>query len=72
MYGEHVEQQRQEQAALEKQRREQAALEKQRQEQAFVAEVGRKPHPRGMYKDATDLHIAAILNLPVLTRSLIA
>ena len=68
-----LEKQRQEQAALEKQRQEQAALEKQRQEQAFVAVVGRKPHPRGMYKDATDLHIAAaVLNLPVLTRSLIA
>ena len=74
-----LEKQRQEQAALEKQRREQAALEKQRreqaalerQEQAFVAEVGRKPHPRGTYEGATDLHIAARLNLPVLTRSLL-
>ena len=82
-----LEKQRQEQAALEKQRREQAALEKQRrreqaalekqrreqqrQEQAFVAYVGRKPHPRGMYRGQTDLHIAVSLNLPVLTRSLI-
>ena len=72
-----LEKQRQEQAALEKQRQEQAALEKQhpeqqRQEQAFVAKVGRKPHPRGRYRGETDLYIAASLNLPVLTRSLIA
>ena len=72
-----LEKQRQEQTALEKQRREQAALEKQRrepqrQEQAFVAEVGRKPHPRGRYRGETDLYIAASLNLPVLIRSLIA
>ena len=72
-----LEKQRREQAALEKQRREQAALEKQRwepqrQEQAFVAEVGRKPHPRGRYRGETDLYIATSLNLPVLTRSLIA
>ncbi len=66
-----LEKQRREQAALEKQRREQAALEKQRQEQAFVAEVGRKPGPKGKYEGATDLHIAARLNLPVLTRSLL-
>ena len=45
--------------------------EKQRQEQVFVAEVGRMPHPRGMNKDKTDLHIAGELNLPVLTRSLL-
>ena len=66
-----LEKQRREQAALEQQRREQAALEKQRQEQAFVAEVGRKPDPKGKYEGATDLHIAARLNLPVLTRSLL-
>ena len=65
-----LEKQRREQAALEKQRQEQAALE--RQEQAFVAEVGRKPRPRGTYEGETALHIAARLNLPVLTRSLIA
>ena len=45
-------------------------VEKQRQEQVFVAEVGRMPHPRGMNKGKTDLHIAAELNLPVLTISL--
>ena len=77
MYVDHAADQRREQAALEKQRQEQAALEKQRrepqrQEQAFVAEVGRKPHPRGRYRGETDLYIAASLNLPVLTRSLIA
>ena len=66
-----LEQQRQEQAALEQQRREQAALEQQRQEQVFVAEVGRMPHPRGMNKGETDLHIAARLNLTVLTISLL-
>ena len=74
-----LEKQRQEQAALEKQRREQAALEKQRreqaalerQEQAFVAEVGRKPDPRGIYEGATDLFVAVSLNLPVLVRSLL-
>ena len=78
-----LEKQRREQAALEKQRREQAALEKQRrqaavkklkkqrQEKAFVAKVGRKPHPRGMYRGHTDLYIAVSLNLPVLTRSLL-
>ena len=66
-----LERQRQEQAALEQQRQEQAALEKQRQEQVFVAEVGRMPHPRGMNKGETDLHIAARLNLPVLTISLL-
>ncbi len=54
-----------------KKRREQAALEKQRQEQAFVAEVGRKPDPKGKDEGATDLHIAARLNLPVPTRSLL-
>ena len=47
------------------------SLEQQRQEQVFVAEVGRKPRPRGMYRGETDLHIAARLNLPVLTRSLL-
>ena len=68
-----LEQQRREQAALEKQRQEQAALEKQRREQAaFVAKVGRKPHPKGMLSGGrTDLHIAAGLNLPVLTQSLL-
>ena len=45
--------------------------ELQHQEQAFFAEVGHQPHPRGMYKGETDLHIAARLNLPVLTRSLL-
>ena len=45
--------------------------EQQRQEQAFVAEVGRKPDPKGKYEGATDLHIAARLNLPVLTQSLL-
>jgi serine/threonine protein kinase len=44
--------------------------EKQRQEQVFVAEVGRLPHPREMNKGKTDLHIAAELNLPVITISL--
>ena len=66
-----LEKQRQEQAALEKQRQEQVALEKQRQEQVFIAEVGRMPHPKGMNKGETDLHIAARLNLPVLTISLL-
>ena len=42
---------------------EQAALEQQRQEQAFVEEVGRVPDPQ----EKTDLHVAARLNLPVLT-----
>ena len=69
--AEQAEQQRREQAALEQQRQEQAALEQQRQEQAFVAAVGRKPDPKGKYEDATDLHLAASLNLPVLTRSLL-
>ena len=45
--------------------------EKQRQEQAFVSEVGRMPHPKGMNKSKTDLHITAELNLPVLTISLL-
>ena len=75
MYGE----QRREQAALEKQRREQAALEMprqeqaalERQEQAFFAEVGHQPHPKGKYGGETALHIAARLNLPVLTRFLL-
>ncbi len=76
MYVDHAEQvaldrQREEQAALERQREEQAALDRQREEQAFVAEVGRTPHPKGMNKGKTDLHIAAELNLPVLTRSLL-
>ena len=66
-----LEKQRREQVALEKQRQEQAALEKQRQEEVFVAEVGRMPHPRGMNKGLTDLHMAAELNLPVLTTSLL-
>ena len=72
-----LEKQRQEQAeleqqaALEKEHREQAALEKQQQEQTFVAEVGRMPRPKGMNKGETDLHIAARLNLPVLTISLL-
>ncbi len=63
-------QRREEKAALEKQRRE-TELEKQRQEQAFVAEVGRPPHPRGMNNGDTDLHVAARLNLPLLTASLL-
>ncbi len=67
-----LEKQRQEQATLEKQRQEQqATLEKQRQEQTFVAEVGRMPRPKGMNEGETDLHIAARLNLPVLTISLL-
>ena len=65
------EQQRREQPALEQQRREQPALEQQRQEQVFVAEVGRRPHPKGMNKGETDLHIAARLNLPVIAISLL-
>ena len=69
--AEQAEKRRREQAALEKQRREQAALEKQRQEQAFITEVGRRPHPRGINNGKTDLHIAAELNLPVLTMSLL-
>ncbi len=64
-------QQREKKAALEKQRQDQAALEKQRQEQAFVAEVGRPPHPGGMNNGDTDLHVAARLNLPLLTASLL-
>ena len=66
-----LEKQRQEPAALEKQRQEPAALEKQRQEQAFVAEVGRLPQPRRRHRRQSDLHIAARLNLPVLTISLL-
>ena len=67
---------RQEEAALKKQHQELAAekarlaaeqAEKQRQERAFVAEVGRKPQPRGRHKGETDLHITAKLNLPMLT-----
>ena len=46
-------------------------LEQQRQEQAFAAEVGRKPRPKGVYRGETDLHIAAGMNLPVLTQSLL-
>ncbi len=65
------EKKRQEQATLEKKRQEQAASEKQKQEQAFVAEVGRMPAPKGMNKGETDLHIAARLNLPVITISLL-
>ena len=64
-------QQREKKAALEKQRQDQAALEKRRQEQAFVAEVGRPPHPGGMNNGDTDLHVAARLNLPLLTVSLL-
>ena len=45
--------------------------EPQRQKQAFVAEVGRQPHPRGKHGGATDLHIAARLNLSMLTQSLL-
>ena len=84
MYIDHTEQvalERQQEQAVEKarlaaeqaekERREQAALEKQRQEQAFVAEVGRMPHPGGMNKGQTDLHIAARRNLPVLALSLL-
>ena len=71
-----LEKQRQEQAALEKQREKEAALEEQRlenrrQEQAFIAEVGRPPHPDGMNNGDTDLHVAARLNLPLLTVSLL-
>ena len=64
-------QQREKKAALEKQRQDQAALEKQRQKEAFVAVVGRPPHPGGMNKGDTDLHVAARLNLPLLTVSLL-
>ena len=64
-------QQREKKAALEKQRQDQAALEKQRQKEAFVAVVGRPPHPGGMNKGDSDLHVAARLNLPLLTVSLI-
>ena len=66
-----LEKQQREQAALEKQRRKQAALERQIQEQAFVAEVGRPPIPSGIYNGDTDLHVAARLNLPLLTVSLL-
>ena len=66
-----LEKQQREQAALEKQRRKQAALESQIQEQAFVAEVGRPPIPSGIYNGDTDLHVAARLNLPLLTVSLL-
>ena len=67
-----LEKQRQEeQATLEKQRQQQAKLEKQQQEQTFVAEVGRMPRPKGMNEGETDLHIAARLNLPVLTIALL-
>ena len=45
--------------------------ELQHQEQAFFAEVGHKPHPKGKLGHETDLHIAARLNLSVLTRSLL-
>ena len=76
---EHAAEQRREQAALEKQRREQAALEMprqeqaalERQEQAFFAEMGHQPHPKGKYGGETALHIAARLDLPVLTRALL-
>ena len=61
-----AEKQRQEQAA-EKARLTAEQAEKQRQEQAFVAEVGRKPQPQGKHNGETDLHIAAKLNLPMLT-----
>ena len=64
-------QQREKKAALEKQRQDQAAMEKQRQEQAFVAVVGRPPHPGGMNDGDSDLHVAARLNLPLLTVSLL-
>ncbi len=64
-------QRREEKAASEKQRRDQAALEKQRQKEAFVAEVGRPPHPGGMNDGDSDLHVAARLNLPLLTVSLL-
>ena len=60
-----------EQEALKKQQQEQAELEKQQQEQTFVAEVGRMPEPQGLNKGETDLHIAARLNLPVITISLL-
>ena len=45
--------------------------EQQRQEEVFVAEVGRMPHPKGENKGEPDLHIAARLNLPALTVSLL-
>ena len=61
-----AERQRQEQAVLESQRQEQ--IEKQR----FVADVGRDPSPfRVNNVGETDLHIAASLNLPILTLSLL-
>ncbi len=46
-------------------------LDRQREEQAFVAEVGRKPLPKGIHNGKSHLHFAAELDLPVLTRSLI-
>ena len=48
---------------------EQVALEK--EIQAFAAKVGRSPHPDGMLESVPDLNIAASLNLPVLTMSLL-
>ena len=61
-----AESQRQKQAALKRQRQEQ--VEKQR----FAADVGREPSPfRVNNMGNTDLHIAASLNLPLLTLSLL-
>ena len=61
---------------VEKRRQEQVALESQRQEQVerqrFAADVGREPSPfRVNNMGETDLHIAASLNLPLLTLSLL-
>lgn len=65
-------QQQRQQAAMEKEQREQAAaVERQRQTDAFVAEVGRPANPKGMNQGDTDLHVAARLNLPLLTASLL-
>ncbi len=75
-----TEKRRQEQAALEKERlrqeQERTASERQRPEQVekqrFISDMGREPSPlrvNGMGE--TDLHIAARLNLPLLTLSLL-
>ena len=44
---------------------EQVALEEEIKE--FAAMMKRSPRPDGMYKNLSDLHVAARLNLPVLT-----
>ena len=60
---------RREQAAQRSSLPEQASLAEDRDK--FVAEMGREPSHWGRTHGATDLHIAARLNLPVLTRSLL-